>query len=814
MSSLIHDIRYGIRMLAKSPGATAIALITLGLGIGVNTGMFSMVDAFEHSVPRRLVEPERLVALYRTSERFSQAPMGATDWRHFRKESKSFTDVGLYRSTSLTLTGQGEPERVQAVRSTANLLPILGLKPQLGRLATEKEDSPAGEPVAVLTDRLWERKYASDPDVLGQMIVLDDNPYTIVGVLSADFRLENMGWYGADLLLPLRTDPAGWRGDQSFGWAVARLAPGVTVEQAHTECATIAARLAQEYPNTNANVGVRIRSLLDKFVSPEDRLGFLAMLAAVGLVLLIACLNLANLLLAKATARGREFAVRAALGAGRMRIIRQLLTESLLLAVCGGAIGLLIGRWAVDAFIASQDYMPIQRHEVGLNWDVMAYALIVTFLAALAFGLAPALTATRVSVNEALKEGQSASTIGRGRNRLRNVLIVGQLAVSLPLLVCCGLTLRHVRALRILDFGYNTERLLTLHVELPEFRYKTGAQQKAFYEKAIETVRSTAGIEDAGAAFTLPIYSRSALGAKITIEGRTEAEPWRGAGDVWGYQPVTPGFFETLEVPLTAGRLFTEHDHAEGQPVAIINQRMARRYWPDEDPIGKRLTLDRNLSEASWMSVVGVVADVGYSLQGSLPGPPAPTLYVPHRQKPYSNMYVVARTTGDPKAAIPAMRSALRTLDPGLPIGDFRTVQEIMHELCRDDRLAAGFLGGLAVLALGLASIGLYGVMSYVVQQLTHEIGVRVALGAVRQDIMRMVLRRCIRLTAIGIGVGLAVSIPVGLVLESQLLGVSGIDPPAYATVTIVLLLVALQAGYLPARRATKVDPIVALRHE
>jgi putative ABC transport system permease protein len=588
----------------------------------------------------------------------------------------------------------------------------------------------------------------------------------------------------------------------------------VTIEQARSEMSVITARLAEAYPDPHTKVGVQIRPLMDTFVSPEDQLLGKALLAAVGLVLLIACANLANLQLAKATARGREFAVRTALGAGRSRIVRQLLTENMLLAALGGALGLLTGRWAVDAFLASQEYMPLQRYEVGLNWRVLSFTLIASGLAALVFGLAPALTATKFSVNEALKEGQAAASAGRERNRLRDTLVVGQLAIALPLLICCGLTLRHVSALKTIDFGYNTERLLTLKVDLPEHRYTTDAQQKAFYRDAIETIQSIPGVESAGATATLPVYSRTVLGAPITIEGRTAAVSRTAREDVHGYLPVTPGFLETLEAPLIGGRFFTEHDHTDGQPVAIVNERMAKRYWPDEDPIGKRLTLDKNLSEATWITIVGEVADIGFSLRGSLPGPPAPTLYVPHQQRPFPRMYIAARTTGDPMEAVSALRSAIHHIDAGIPAYDFLTIQDIMHALCRDDRLAAGFFGGLVILALSLASIGLYGVMSYAVQQRTHEIGVRVALGAGRQEIMRLVLTRCLKLAAIGIAVGLALSVPVGLAIESELYGVSGIDPVAYAGVSIVLLAVAAQAGYVPARRATKVDPLVALRYE
>jgi putative ABC transport system permease protein len=712
----------------------------------------------------------------------------------------------------VTLTGEGEAEKVLGVHATANMLPTLGLGTHLGRFYTQEEDSPAGEHVMLLTDRLWERKFASDPDVLGRMVAVNDTPHTIIGVLPPDFRIEGMGWYRADLLIPLRIDPAKLQRGKSAFWAVARLNPGVTREQALAEMDTIAARLAAAYPQTNAEVEAQILPLMEALAPRDTLFAFRAMLGAVSLVLLIACLNLANIVLARATARGREFAVRAALGAGRWRIVRLLLTESLLLATLGGALGLLIGRWAVDLFILSQEYMPIQRDEVVLNWRVLTYTLVVSGIAGLAFGLAPAVTATRASVNEALKEGQAATSAGRTRNRLRNTLIVGQLAISLPLLICCGLTLRHVTALMTVDLGYNTERLLTLEVELPEHRYTSPVQQAAFYRQATETIGAMPGIESVGVVLALPVYSGFGVGSSVRIEGRAAAMSRRGEAGYCAYQPVTRGLFETLEVPLIRGRFFTEHDHVDAQPVAIISKRMAERYWPDEDPIGRRLTLDKDPSEASWITVVGVVGDIGFSL--IRPGRPAPTLYLPYEQRPYPSMFVVARTAGDPMEAVPALRAAIHGIDERIPARNFRTIQDVMHWFCSDDRLTAGFLGGLAFLALSLASIGLYGVMSYAVQQRTHEIGVRVALGASRREIMRLVLKRCLRLAALGIGVGIALSIPVGLAIESELWGVSGIDPVAYAGVSIVLLAVAAQAGYIPARRATKVDPMVALRCE
>jgi len=824
MGTLFQDVRYGARMLAKSPGATAIALITLALGIGVNTATFSFLNA-EANIAHRFADAEKLAFVYTSTGDNEEGFISGLDYLDWREQAESFTDIALYARPSRFLSGAGEPERVNGVAATADLLPMLGLDPQLGRLYSTQEDTPGAERVVLLTERLWQRKFDRSPDVLNRTIVLNGEPYTVIGVLPPEFDMEDM-WYRCDFVAPLRLDPATLRRDDRWYRSIARLTPDVTHQQAQAEMAGVAARLADAYPATNAEVGATVRSLTGTVFSTGDRLAFLAMLAAVGMVLLIACVNLANLLLAKATARGREFAVRVALGAGRTRIIRQLLTESLLLALLGGALGLLVGGWTIDLFRNLMEGLPFQKDELGLNSAVLTYTLIISCAAALLFGLAPALMTARVSVHEALKEGAASASSGRSRNKLRNGLVVAQLAIALPLFICCALTTRHLFAIRAADFGFNTERLITTQVDLPWHRYTTPAQWATFYGEAIEAIEAMPGIEHAAASLNLPIVGMgSSFHGTVTIEGRPVDET--SPPDVREYKPVTPGFVETMEIPLLAGRTFAaSDDHADAQPVVLINERMARHYWPGEDPIGQRVTLDNRASqmgnvtiigadrpptEVTWRTIVGVVANAGYTFRG---GPQPPTIYMPQSHQPSTSMVFVARTRGDPKTTIPALRSAIRNIDPAVPVGGFRTVADIIHRYCRDDRAAAWFLGTLAALALGLASIGLYGVMSYAVEQRTHEIGVRVALGAGKSDVLRLVIRRCLTLAALGIAIGLVLSAPVGLAIESFLFGVSGIDPVAYLGVTLVLLAVAALAGYVPARRATRVDPMVALRCE
>ncbi|UCF32599.1 MAG: ABC transporter permease [Phycisphaerales bacterium] len=807
MNSLLQDIRYGVRMLAKNPGFTAIALITLALGIGVNTGMYSVIHAIR-SIPQRFPDSDALVFLWRPTEFYQRGWISALDFLDWREQSESFSDMAIYSQSPLILTGQGEPEEVSIVEASANLLPTLGISTQIGRLHGVEEDAVSAERVLLLTDRLWQRKFGKSADVVGRTVSLNDIPHTIIGVLPPEVEEESL-WHEADLFIPCRIDPARLKREFRAFQSLARLKPGVSVEQAQTEMSGIAARLAQAYPDTNENVDVFVQPFAQRFNSPSDSIMELALLVAVGAVLLIACVNLANLLLAKATARGKELAVRAALGAGRRRIIRQLLTESLLLGVMGGALGLLIGAWAVDLVILNLEGAPFRPGDIRLDAPVLTYALLMSVFAAMAFGLAPALTASRISLSEAMKEGMTTASAGPSRNRLRNTLIIGQLAIVLPILVSCGLVIRHVRSLKLSDYGFKSKHLLTVKVDLPYHLYKTEAQRAVLMGEVIETLEALPGIKAAGAALQFPLGGGGYIGARVAIEGYVSDQPH--SQDVHGYQVVTPDYFSMMEIPLVSGRFFTPHDQADAQPVAIVNQRMARHYWPDEDPIGKRLTLDSTASPVQWVMVVGVVADFGCSIFGE---PPDAAMYLPHRQRPIGSMLIVVRTLGDPLESVSTVRGAIRDLDPNLPIGDIRTTDQIIHRWLRDDRMLAGFLVGLAVLALSLASIGLYGMMSYSVAQRTHEIGVRVALGAVGGDIIRLVIKRCLVLAAAGIVAGLLLSIPVGFALASQLYGVGGADPVALIGVVLVLLLVAALAGYLPARRATKINPVVALRCE
>ncbi|HNQ22627.1 MAG TPA: ABC transporter permease [Phycisphaerae bacterium] len=806
MNTILHDLRYAVRMWLKSPGLTAVALLTLALGIGLNTAMFSVVHAMGTRT-QKLADAESLVVLWGTftdEPRHGYMAVGALDVLDWRAQAKSFSDMGVYTENGCILSGAGEPERIRALQATSNLLPMLGLDVRLGRLPRLDEDAEGADQIVVLTDRLWQRRYAGDPGVLGQTLLLNDEPHTVVGILPPEARIEEL-WYDADVLVPLRVDPARiQRGNRSY-FAVGRLRPDVTLAQAQAEMDAIAQRLAEMYPKTNGKTGVWLQPIADRFQGWQERVMEVVLLAAVGVILLIACVNLANLLLARATVRSREFAVRAALGAGRGRIIRQLLTESLLLALLGGGLGVLAGVWVLDLTLAALPDAPFSRSDLRLDPFVLGYALAVTLVAALFFGLAPALTAARVTVSEVLKEGAATASGSRGRGRLRHALVVAQLAVAMPLLVCCGLVTKHLIQLRSADLGFDPTRVLTLRIDLPEYRYGGPAQQVAFFDGALRALQAIPGVETAGAATLLPFADFGLTSMAAIVEGRPEPE-------VIKFVVVTPDYFRVLNVPLLTGRSLTELDLDGGQRVVLINQTLAETYWPQQEALGRQICLGNRPEKDPWATVVGVVAD---RVRPGLSDPAhRPEMYLPYAQQPQPDMVVVLRTSGAPADAIPAVRAAIRGLDAGLPLYDVRTAAQAVRRWLRDDHAAAGFTGGLAVLALSLASIGLFGVMSYSVAQRRHEIGIRVALGADRGAVRRLILRRCVRLAVGGILIGLVLSIPVGLLVASNLYGVHGADPLTLTLVSGILLGVAVLAGLLPALRATKVEPMAALRCE
>ncbi|KPK44250.1 MAG: hypothetical protein AMJ65_03555 [Phycisphaerae bacterium SG8_4] len=808
MHTILQDIRYGLRMLTKNPGFTFIAIVTLTLAIGANSAVYSVFHALK-SIPYRLENPEKLVLLWRQTERHERASVSAPDFFDWRDQARSFSDMGIYCSDRGLIGGEGEPEQARILYASANLMPMMGIKAQLGRFHTAQEDAVGADRVLVISNELWQSRYASDTGVLGRVVRFNDIPYTIIGVLPEQISFEQF-WPEVGLVSPMVIEPEDLRRDHCRYSAMGRLKPGVTLAQAQAEMNTIALQLAEAYPETNADAGVQIQSMMDVLIDDDVWHIEILALSAVGLVLLIACVNLASLLLAKATARTKEFAVRATMGASRGRIVRQILIESLWLALPGGVLGLLLASWAVGMYMQSS-HVPflVMEEEVGLSLPLVVYTLLISVLAAFAFGLLPALRTTKISLSEELKEGTVAASAGRSQSRLRHGLIVGQLAIAMPLLVVCGMIAKHLVGLEMIDLGYRTQGLISMEVRLPEFRYENPQQWQEFYRRAIEAVNALPGIESAGGGFQLPVYHFWGSRAPVAIEGRfAENKDFQVN---WIYRVVTSDFFQTLEVPLIRGRYFTGADHSEAQRVAVINQRLAQQYWPDEDPLGKLVTLDPKAARIEWVTIVGVVGDTGRHVFG---GPPPGLLYLPLEQRPVSNLRIIARAQGDPKDMIGSFRSAIHGVDPVVPVSDFHTVDDLIRYWLRDDRMSAWFFGALAFLALFLASIGLYGVMSHSVVQRTHEIGIRVAMGAIRKDIMQLVIKRCLRLCVMGIAIGLVLSLPLGFIVKSSLYEVGSVDPVAYVGVIALFLLVALLAGFFPARRATRIDPIEALRYE
>ena len=808
MTTIWQDIRYGFRMLVKNPGFTSIAIITLTLAIGANSAVYSIFHVLK-SIPYRFEDPEKLVFLWQQTERFERAHISAPDFLDWRNQAKSFSDMGIYQSGKGLISGKGEPEEVRILHASANLMPMMGIKAQLGRFHTAQEDTVGADRVAVISNELWQRRYGSDAGVLGRIIRFNDIPYTIIGVLPEEISFEQF-WSGVALISPMVIEPENLRRDYNSYSAMGRLKPGVTLAQAQAEMDTISKQLAQAYPETNADTGVQLQLLMEVIIDDDVWLVEKLALSAVGLVLLIACVNLANLMLAKAIARTKEFAVRATMGASRGRIVRQIFIESLLLALPGGILGLFIADWCVGIFMQSS-YTPflIMQEELGLSLPLVIYTLLISFFAAFIFGLLPALTTTKISLFEELKETATSTSPGRSRNRIRHALIVGQLAIAMPLLILCGMITKHLVSLKMLDLGFNTKNLISMDIGLPEYRYQNPQQGQEFYRRAIEVVNALPGIESAGGGYQLPVFHFWGSRAPVAIEGRFDEN--KDFQVKWIYRVVTSDFFQTLEVPLISGRYFTSADHSKSQPVAVINQRLAGQYWPNENPVGKLCTLDPKAAQIKWVTIVGVVGETGRHVFG---GPPPGLLYLPFEQKPVLNIKIIARAQGDPVDMIGSLRSAIHEVDPMVAVSNFHTVDDIVRYWLRDDRMAAGFFGGLALLALGLACIGLYGVMSFSVIQRTHEIGIRVAMGASRKGIMQLIIKRCIRLCVIGIAIGITLSLPLGFAVKSSLYQVGSVDPAAYAGVVTLFLLVTLLAGLYPAWRATRVDPMEALRYE
>ena len=811
MNSLLKDIKYGARVLWKAPGFTAVAVVALALGVAANTAIFSVVQAvLLNPLPYR--DSSRIVTVWEHNRQRDnrQNVINPGNFMGWREQSTSFEEMAAYYDDQRNLTGAGDPVEVIVQNATPNLFTILGADPIMGRGMTADDARPEAPPVVVISHQLWQSRLGGRTDIVNRTVNLNGAPVTVVGVMPAGFqwfiRQGSRSGKPPEMWSPLALTEQNRAARGRFMAAVGKLKPGVTLEQAQAEMNTVAARLEAEREQFNKNWGVNLVPLREQFAGGA-RPALWVLFAAAGFLLLIACANVANLLLARGASRQKEIAVRTALGAGRWRVIRQLVTESLLLALAGGAAGVLLAWWGVDLLAAFSPRDLLDLGGVRLSLPVLAFSLGVTFLTGLVFGLVPAVEATRLDTIETLKEGGRSGTAGRRGARLRGAFVVAEVALALILLVGAGLLIRSFVRLQSVSPGFRAENLLTMRVVLPASKYPEDHQSVTFFKTAVERLGRLPGVESAAAASFLPMTGMAAA-TSFAIDGRPAPPPGERPGcDV---RVTDMNFFRTLGIPLRRGRTYDERETTEARRVLVINEALARKYFPDEDPLGQRLLVNMS-PEPQPTEIIGVVGDVKHR---GLDAPAEPTVYLPHPELAYTGMSVALRTAGDPQLLAAAAQREIQAIDPEQPVADVRTMEQWLSESVARARFSATLLGVFAALALVLAAVGIYGVISYTVTQRTHELGIRVALGAQRADVLRLVIGQGLALAGLGVGVGLLGALALTRLVGSLLYEVSATDPLTYAVLALFLLLVAFAACYFPARRATRVDPMVALRYE
>ena len=812
MRTLLEDIQFSYRMLIKKPAFTLIAIITIALGIGANSAIFSVVNAVLLD-PLPFPDPDQLVMIWGRLPGHEIHKLNASppEFVDYRDRNQAFSAVAVYASLGRKLTGAGEPERHTVTFVTADLFPLLEVQPLRGRAFFAEEDQPGQNQVVILSYGLWQRRFAGDERVIGQTVLLDGRNQTVVGVMPESFQFPDAE---TDIWKPMAFEADDLSEDSRGSHylnLIARLKPGVTREQAQADVSLVAAQMQQEHPGSyddTSGWGASVVSLRDEIVG-DTRLILIVLLCTVGFVLLIACANVANLLLARAATRRREIAIRTALGASRWRIVRQLLTESIALSMCGGALGILLALWGKDLLAPLTPASLPQASEIHLDARVIAFTFAISLLTGIIFGIIPALGASSINLTEALKEAGGKTTESKSRHRLRGLLVAGEVAMALVLLVGAGLMIKSLYRLQQVDLGFDPANVLTMRLSLPQSKYPEPARQRAFFDQLIKRVESIPNVKTVGLVNFLPL-SGSGNQRNISVEGKPE-NPINAE-----FRISNAEYFRAMGIQLREGRFLNESDREDSTYVVVVNETFTKVFLPDEAPLGKRIKMGGPGSPFRWLEIVGVINDIkhrGVDLE------PRPEMYISYLQPPLKDwnlqsVFLSVRTENEPQRLLPFVREAVKNIDNDQPIYSVSTMEHLVSRSIAPRRLNMLLMGVFSALALLLASIGIYGVMSYAVTERTHEIGIRMALGARTGDVLAMVIKQGMRLTLIGVGVGLIAAFAFTRLMQNLLFKVSATDLLTYTAITVLLTGVALLACYIPARRATKVDPMLALRYE
>ena len=812
MFSFFQDVRFGLRMLAKHRLATLVSIVALALGLGANTAMFSVAEAFLlHPVP--FENADRIVALVdsRPEQNIDMNGVAPATYFDWKQQAHSFDQLGAYAWNEINLTGDGEPQKIQAFQVSANLFGMLGVKPQLGRTLLPEEEERGKDQEIILGHALWEQRYASDPHIVGKSAKVGGKSFTIVGVMAKgfDFPMPAEAWIPLALDSKMRLQR-----DERWLWVLGRLKPGISDAQAAAEIQGIAQRQSELYPDSNKGWQLRPMPLREFVTGNLTRQYTILLLGAVGFVLLIACADVANVQFARMSGRTNEFAIRAALGGSRWRAIRQVLTESILLSLGGAALGLFLAQWDIDMILA---HMPADVAKYIAGWSTIRLdfnAFLFTFVIALASGvlsgIAPSLLTSRANISESLKESGRGSTVSRARGRLRGALVVTEISLALILLVGAGLLVKNFQGLLNVNESYAPRTLLTLNLTLPDTQYAAPAARLAFHEQVLQRLNAVPGVQSAAFVTHVPYANGGGVDADVfSVEGRPPAQ--RGELRNAIIETATPSYFKLLNIALREGRTLSDTDGAEALPVAVISESLAQRYFPGENPLNKRIKIGNEDSTRPWMTIVGVVNDVHYSWINK---EEIPTIYRAVRQAPPYYTTIAVRTPGDPLKFISGVRSQIAAVDPNLPLYNIKAMDRLITESIVGIAYVAAMMAVLGVIALVLASVGVFGVMSYSVSERAHEIGIRMSLGAQTTDILRMVLRSGMTLTMLGLAIGLPIAFALARALAALLFGVEATDPFSFIGLPLILAAVAALACYLPARRAARLDPLKALRYE